>query len=456
MIWIGGGYALFRVTSDIEKLSFPMAPIAAAGATALAEAGSKEESWRWQVFSIGTVVGLLFGAIYIFIPIITGVMFSKPITLIPIPFIDLTPNTERIIPAGWAAISGDLGNVFVGFVLPYQILLGQFVSCMICKIGLAPTLYRMGMFPHWTYGTPYLQTELSTNIDFWISVGIGTALGIGVIGMGAVIKIGMRLRRDASRPTAARMLPAGRGDWNIWLSLGVWLLGTLIQIGVAHKLVPNFPWWIMAFYGLVYTPIISYVSGRMIGLTGMGVGIPFLREATIIKSGYTRSDVWFVGMPMNDLGGVAQRFREVELTGTKFTSVVKAELLMMAVILPTSFLFWSFFWKTSPIPSAQFPYAQRIWPVQATMQSIWWTANRGVISQNWLLAALRPAVIGWCGIGTVAAYGLATLAGLPTLLFYGFVSGIGASPLSVIPQFGGALLGRYYFRKRFGAKQWSS
>ncbi len=234
------------------------------------------------------------------------------------------------------------------------------------------------------------------------------------------------------------------------------MLGTLIQIGVAHKLVPSFPWWIMAFYGLVYTPIISYVSGRMIGITGMGVTLPFLREATIIKSGYTRSDVWFVGMPMNDLGYIAQRFREVELTGTKFTSVVKAELLMMAVIVPTSFLFWSFFWKTSPIPSAQFPFAQRVWPVQATMQSIWWTANRGAISQNWLLAALRPGVIAGCGVGTVAAYGISIIAGLPTLIFYGFVSGIGASPVTVIPQFSGALLGRFYFRKRFGEKKWSN
>ncbi len=71
-----------------------MAPIAAAGATALAEAGTKEESWRWQVFSTGTVIGLLFGLIYVFIPVVTGVLFPKPVQLIPIPFIDFTSNTE--------------------------------------------------------------------------------------------------------------------------------------------------------------------------------------------------------------------------------------------------------------------------------------------------------------------------------------------------------------------------
>lgn len=35
MAWMGMGYALFRVTSDVEKLPFPMAPVAASGATAL-------------------------------------------------------------------------------------------------------------------------------------------------------------------------------------------------------------------------------------------------------------------------------------------------------------------------------------------------------------------------------------------------------------------------------------
>ena len=33
------GYALFRMSSDIEKLPFPLAPVAAQGATALAESG---------------------------------------------------------------------------------------------------------------------------------------------------------------------------------------------------------------------------------------------------------------------------------------------------------------------------------------------------------------------------------------------------------------------------------
>src|SRR5207237_413899 len=54
--WLSMGYVLFRITSDVERLPFPMAPVAASGATALAEAATKEESWRWSVFSVGSVI----------------------------------------------------------------------------------------------------------------------------------------------------------------------------------------------------------------------------------------------------------------------------------------------------------------------------------------------------------------------------------------------------------------
>ncbi|MGC8861916.1 MAG: hypothetical protein ACP5R5_03970 [Armatimonadota bacterium] len=455
MIWIGGGYAVFRVTSDLERLPFPFAPIAAAGATALAEAGTKEESWRWQVFSTGTVVGLLFGFIYVFIPIVTGVIFGKPVQLIPIPFIDFTPNTENILPAAWSALSGDIGHVLWGFVVPFPIVLGGFISSTICGLGLNPILYKMGMFPHWTYGTPYLQTQMSTTIDFWLSVGIGTALGIAVIGLVTVTYGAIKAMRESERPTLRRTAPPGRGDWNIWLSIGVFFFAVCCQIGITHWLVPGFPLWILLFYGLIYTPLISYTSARLVGLTGRGIGFPYLREATIIKSGYRGSDIWFAGIPMIDVGAQAQHFREIELTGTKFTSIIKAELLKLAVILPASFAFWSFFWKTSPIPSAQFPFVQKIWPVNATMASIWWTANRKSIAENWLLSALRPPVIVGAGIGTLVLYAISSMVKLPVMFFYGFMSGIGGEPMIYIPQFTGAMLGRYYFRKRFGAVKWA-
>jgi hypothetical protein len=54
----GLGYALYRITSDVEKLPFPMAPVGALGTMALAESTEeKQKSWKWRVFSIGGVIG---------------------------------------------------------------------------------------------------------------------------------------------------------------------------------------------------------------------------------------------------------------------------------------------------------------------------------------------------------------------------------------------------------------
>jgi len=64
----GMGYIVFRITSDYQRLPFPFAAISAQGATALSESSTKEETWRWRTFSIGAMVGLVFGAFYVGIP----------------------------------------------------------------------------------------------------------------------------------------------------------------------------------------------------------------------------------------------------------------------------------------------------------------------------------------------------------------------------------------------------
>lgn len=452
--WIGGGYVLFRLTSDVERLPFPMAPIAAAGATALAEAGSKEESWRWQVFSVGTVIGLLFGLVYIFLPVISGVILSKPIMLIPIPFIDFTVNTEKILPATPTGLVGDLGLVLIGFVIPFPIVLGTFIGVIVFQIIGNPILHSYHLLPTWREGMTTINTGLSNGVDFWLSAGIGTGVAVGLIGLGSVIRSAIKMRGQGERERKMLAAPKGRGDFSIWLALGMWLFATVSYITISHLLVPKFPLYILIFFGLVWTPMISYVSARMIGLTGAGVGFPFLREAVFIGSGYQGTDIWFAPIPIGDLGGTAQRFRELELARTKFTSIFWAEALMLPTILIASFVFWQFFWHTSQIPSAQYPFANRFWPLHATMQSIWITANKSGAS-NFLLKALKPQVMLMGGAATFVIYAVCSVVGVPLLLFYGLIGGAQGQIHSAIPMFFGAMLGRHYFAKRFGPARWA-
>jgi len=84
----GLGYALYRITSDVEKLPFPMAPVGALGTMALAESTEdKQKGWKWRVFSIGGVIGLAFGGIYVLLPTVSSLLFTEPIRLIPIPWV---------------------------------------------------------------------------------------------------------------------------------------------------------------------------------------------------------------------------------------------------------------------------------------------------------------------------------------------------------------------------------
>src|SRR5207248_626396 len=119
-----------------------MAPVAAEGVTALAEAsgGSGETSWRWRVFSFGAMVGIGFGAVYLALPTITGAFLPEPISILPLPFKDLTGNTEHFLPAVPMILSFDLGLVLLGMVLPFWAMVGSFIGLVI-GILANPILY---------------------------------------------------------------------------------------------------------------------------------------------------------------------------------------------------------------------------------------------------------------------------------------------------------------------------
>ena len=451
----GLGYVLFRITSDVERLPFPMASIAAEGATALAESSSQKEGWRWRIFSIGAMIGVGWGTIYILIPAVTGIIFSAPIVIISNPFIDLTGNTQKILPAALTGIGTDLGQVLVGFVLPFPIVVGTFIASFGKDIVANPILQKNGMLPHWASGIDMIQTNIINSFDFWLSFSIGTSIVVAIIGLASVTSAltKMRKQRQVGGATMRLTTPKGRGDIPIWGALVAFAVATAGYIVLCKILVPNFPLWILIFFGFVWTPINSYINARMIGLAGQHVSIPYMREASFMLARYPTADIWFAPIPLNDFGGMAQHFRTVELTKTKFSAIIKAELLMLPIMLICSFMFWSFIWRLAPIPSSVYPYASKFWPAHAQSSVLWWTANRPGES-NFLLQAIKPGVIGAGAAIAVASFAVISIAGLPQLLFYGLINGTHTLPAFALPQFIGALLGKYYFSKRYGTENW--
>ncbi len=448
------GYALFRITSDVERLPFPLAPIAARGVTALSEA--EKETWRWRCFSIAAAIGIAFGAVYVAIPTLSDVVFGKPLYIIPIPFVDWTRNFQKVLPAVPVACSTSLGQVFAGMVLPFWMIVGSFVAGVLGQLILNPILYHVGVLQRWQPGMDVIETTMANRLDFWMSFGVGTAFAVAFIGIYTAIKAIIKTRRDAAKDPQKRRsvfdTPKTRGDIPIWVALLVYVVKTSWVIALAHYLVPKFPLWIMLVFGYVYTPFISYVSARMVGLTGHGVGFPYVKETCFILTGYKGIDVWYAPMPLGDVGGGAQGFRQLELTGTKFTSIFKAQFFYIPLAIFCSIFFWSFIWRMGEIPSAAYPYAMRFWPLQAVNRCFWMTATTS--GNAFFLEAMKPKYMMFGLTYGLVAYAVLASIGWPTLLVYGTIRGLAGSPFDAIPELTAALVGRYYFAKKFGPENW--
>jgi hypothetical protein len=446
------GYGLYRVTADVERLPFPLAPIAAQGATALAETTSKQETWRWNVFSVGTAIGMAFGAIYVGIPGVTGVLFSTPLKIIPIPFVDLTQTTEQFLPAALTGISIDLGALMIGMVLPFAMVAGSFVAAVLSAFVANPLLYKFGFLPNWHPGMSLIPTKIAVDFDFWMSLGIGAALCVALIGIFKIVQGVLARKQGTAKPLLAP--PKGRGDIGLHWCVIVYILASVCYILLCWRLLDDdkIPWLMIFAYAIIVTPLISYVTARMIGLTGQPIPFPFLREGGIILSGYRGVDIWYAPLPLQDYGAVAQQFRELTLTRTKFSSLVKIELFMLPLAIVFSLIFWAFFWHIEAVPSATYPFTAKMWPLQATYQCLFVSATSG--ESNWLVEAIKPLYIfGGIGLGFVLL-AITTLVGAPTLFFYGMIGGIGAIPNAIIPMFVGAVIGRRYFEKRYGVETW--
>ncbi|MCD6359576.1 MAG: peptide transporter [Armatimonadetes bacterium] len=455
MNWFGLGYVLFRITSDYERLPFPFAAITAQGATALAETTTKTETWRWRVFSIGAMVGLVFGAFYVGVPTITGVIMTKPLQLLPIPWVELTRNTEHALPAVATGFVTDLGTIIAGFVVPFWAVVGSFVAA-VSTFFLNPWLYRMGVLEAWKPGMDTIQTRFANTVDFYFSTNIGISFAVAVIGIAGIIAHMHRNRKAQEtgreqEPGTLAEVP-GRGDVPLSLAIGLFLVSTLGYVILCRHLVPNFPLFWVIFFGFFFTPLNSYIDARMKGLTGQWVQIPMVKQGVIILSGYKGIDIWFAPIPEFDHGARAQQFRVLELTGNKVISLVKAELLILPIVVFCSLLYWQFIWRLAPVPSVNYPYAQKMWHLSALQRGLWLTAT--LTGRSLFHYAFKwKLVVGGFVFG-IASYSALALLRLPVLLIYGVVRGLGQLPHYVFPEMVGALISQFYLGPRFGMRRW--
>jgi hypothetical protein len=116
-----------------------------------------------------------------------------------------------------------------------------------------------------------------------------------------------------------------------------------------------------------------------------------------------------------------------------------------------SLMFSQFIWRLAPIPSSSYPYAQELWHLQALNTLLMQTST--LEGNSMFYQALSGMTVS-TGIGFgLLMYMVLSLFGLPVMLIYGVVRGLGQStPHGLVLEVAGALLGRYFFLKKYGPK----
>lgn len=453
------GYGLFKITSDIEKLPFPMAPIGAQGMMALAEdmdeSESKKTTWRWRVFSIGGAIGMTFGFLYMGLPTLSQALFGTTIQMFPIPFADWTGRTQDFLPAVATGLSFDLGALILGMVIPFWAVIGSFVGLLITVV-LNPILYSTGILSTWSPGDSTVETLFDNTVDFYFSFGLGISLAIAVIGLVTTLKsLRKRVKKGEEPLVVKEVKNKGRGDIPLtWVGI-IYLITTATYIVVCGVLIK----WhlgvmlVLLFIAYIYTPLLSYVTARLEGMVGLAINIPFVREAGLILSGYHGVACWFLPFPIANYGIHTVFYRQSELIGSKFTSKWKAEALLVPFIIICSIFFAQLIWSMGPIPSSNYPYAAQMWEFNAKNQALLYSSTMGGYSK--FQEAFSFSFIGIGMFSGLFLYGILALCNAPTLLLYGCVQGLNQTmPHIVIPQLLGALLSRFYFERKMGFKQW--
>ncbi len=462
------GYLMYRITNDVESLPFPMAPVGAAGITALANTREPGNEWRWRCFSIGGMLGLGFGAIYIGVPAVTGAILAQPVMLIPIPWIDFTPAFSQVLPAFPFNITLDMGMLLVGMVIPFWAVMGGLLGVIITAI-MCPMLYHYGILTHWNAQMDVVNTMFVNKIDFFLPFEMGLTIAIAVVSLGKIagsIRDAWRKHREDRSEALSksggilqgmhqgwqRLITNNvkRGDFSILIALGLYISTALLWTGLSAYLIKGFPWEFFAIYAFTFVPLVSYATAKLEGLAGQALTIPFIREATYILSGYKGVAIWFAPAPKLNYGTATVEFRILELCGTRIVkSHIYTKMMTVPIILVMMLVTSQLMWYMADVPSEAYPFAQKMWDLRAKNMALIFSSTLeggSIFMQSWNWSYFGTGLAGGVVLFTILSF-----LGLPTLLVFGVVRGLGmGTPAHVVLEVTGALLARFYFRKKFG------
>jgi hypothetical protein len=137
--------------------------------------------------------------------------------------------------------------------------------------------------------------------------------------------------------------------------------------------------------------MINPVAARSLGVTGLAINIPYVREGAILFSGYQGYDIWFaptlVPSSGEGPGGAlwCGRFKTAELTSTHPFDLVKAMLIAIPFALTLGLVYTQLFWTIAPMPSSLFRVP--FWDINVTMTTLFISRAAEVFKPAWMISA---------------------------------------------------------------------
>lgn len=376
---------------ETEDLPFPIQEMNVQTMLVISGSESGEEGeFPTRLLSVAALIGFIYGFIIYALPFVTQAWTGRYMTVIPIPWFDLTSQIGMYLPGAFFGIATDLALYTLGFILPLRIILqmaiGSFAVWIIGSWLTVDLNQPYGpsnwWFPGMTTQTGWGRAWLYFFTSPFIGLGLAAAIAPLLLNPGLVKRALSLGRRGAKKGRRIDEIPYGtvRG---LVVPL---IVGFAIILGVFVFLVPSFvvqyPWFLAIMVTMPFLDML--LAGRALGETGVTLGgtggatVPYVTQSLFYTLG-APTDVWSAQTFANASWGymaphaptLLGNFKMAQLTETKASTILKIYIIFFPIRLLLSFMFLQSFWSVGPIPSEKFPGPAIFWPQQAATFLVW-------------------------------------------------------------------------------------
>jgi len=464
VLWTMQEFAITFICAHLyintENLPFPFASIDAQMVITLTE----RDPNRMRIFALSAIPSIVYSIILYAIPMVT----AGAVTLIPVPWVDLTSGLigiEKALPGACLGVSTDplwpiwgflVAPSVVAYILIGSISVWVFANWAFLNFFSA---YFSEWAEEWVPGMSMQLIYQRASLRIWISPLVSFTIAVAVLTI-------MKGRHYFIRSFKGLMRLSPSDKEAGYFSLPFLLLMYFGAIGVSaaifHVLVPGFPVWpTLAVTALSF--IGSLASVRAVGETGFAIGLPYAWQGLVILSGYSGLEPWLISPAFSGaLGsysfqwnsspsGASQFARYVKaayLTRTRIRDYFKAYIPAFVLSSVFSFIYMSFIWSMAPIPSYVFPSAQIFWPVSVLTQGLWMTKQIVAFKPEFMLGSFGFMLV----LGIVGEV-IMKFTRIPFSII-GLVIGAGMLPAYSITVFIGSIIGNYVIKRYLGAEWW--